>query len=55
MLYRLLIGELLKQTPKATGGQSYQRGQKSTGTVLVPVETLADMGIEVRSFQSGTT
>jgi len=43
------LGELLKQTPKAKGGQPYQQGQKSTGAVLVPVETLAEMGIDKKT------
>ena len=40
------LGELLKQTPKAKGGQPYQQGQKPTGSALLPVATLAEMGID---------
>ena len=45
---------MLKETPKATGGQPYQK--KSTGTTAVPVEvvnpipsTLADMGLDKKT------
>jgi len=37
-----LLGEMLAQAPKATGGTPY----KSTGSGLAPVETLASMGID---------
>jgi len=44
------LGEMLKATPKAKGGQPFQ---KSTGSTLVPVEnqaeTLAELGIDKRT------
>jgi len=42
------LGRMLKETPRATGGQPYQ---KSTGNQQEPVETptLADMGLDKRT------
>lgn len=41
------LGELLQQLEKAKGGQPYQR--KPTGSEIVPVATLADMGIDKKT------
>jgi N6-adenosine-specific RNA methylase IME4 len=43
------LGNMLKETPRASGGQPYQ--ERSTGTLLLPVEnvpTLAELGIDKR-------
>lgn len=42
------LGRMLKETPRAKGGQPYQ--EHSTGAYLVPVEpTLADMGLDKKT------
>lgn len=46
------LGEMLKATPKATGGQPYQ----ATGSNVAPVDrapTLADLGIDKKVSQPG--
>ena len=42
------LGRMLKETPRAKGGQPYQ--EKPTGIQLVPVEkTLAEMGLDKKT------
>lgn len=45
------LGELLREMPKATGGQPYQKKPgKATGSSLVPVaSTLADLGLDKKT------
>jgi N6-adenosine-specific RNA methylase IME4 len=40
------LGELLKDMPKAKGGQPYQKRKKPTDSTTASVETLADLKIE---------
>jgi N6-adenosine-specific RNA methylase IME4 len=43
------LGELLAAMPKAKGGQPYQGRARSTGSTVVPVGTLAELGLDKKT------